>query len=109
MEDVTITYVSISKLASMAYKQEYKELFDLIYFGIGHMKYFDPAVIDNISAPKSLLIVENHVFVVSYRDDQLKELWKETKETVEGGVKSAVFIPCDVTRAPHLKFVIKGD
>lgn len=93
----------------MAYKHEYKELFDLIYFGIGHMKYFDSAVIDNISAPKSLLIVENHVFVVSYRDDQLKELWKETKETVEGGVKSAVFIPCDVTREPHLKFAIKGD
>lgn len=108
LEDVKITYLSLSKLSSMTYKDAYRELFDLIYFGNGYMKYFDALVVEATSARKSLLLVENHVFVVAYRDKELNKLWEETKEAVEK-VKSAVSVPCDVTKDPYIRYVIKGD
>ncbi|KAF5295377.1 hypothetical protein FQR65_LT01569 [Abscondita terminalis] len=106
LENVKIKFVSLSKLITMKHKAEYHNFFSLIYYGSSYLKYFDSDIIDRISAPNSLLIIENQIFVLSSRDKQLEEFEQHVFEKVNS-IKNLTAVPFNVKKHYYAKFVLK--
>ncbi|XP_044754368.1 dynein axonemal assembly factor 3 homolog [Coccinella septempunctata] len=84
IDDVSVTFMSISQLKQMAYKEDFKAFFNLIYFCSTHLQFFEKEVINNVAAQNAVLLVENQRYVLSYRDKELKGYADKVKEKLDG-------------------------
>lgn len=82
LED-TVTFLSLSSLATMKYKEKYKDLFHVIYLGSTYLKYFDKEMIRKTSDTDGLVIIEHQLFVLNHRKDDLIEFGKAIDEKTE--------------------------
>ncbi|KAK4875956.1 hypothetical protein RN001_012378 [Aquatica leii] len=106
LDNVKIKFITLSKLQSMKYKSEFHNFFHVIYFGSAYLKYFDAKIVELISAPNSLLLIENQIFVLNFRDQQLEEHEKNVNEKVEAITNFSAF-PFDVKKDHYAKYVLK--
>lgn len=83
LENVKIKFVSISNLKTMEYKEEYKDMFHLIYFGSTYLKYITKPLLENIAKINSLILLENQLFVLSKRKKELEEHAKDIDSKIE--------------------------
>lgn len=106
LRNATVNFISISKLKFMLHKKEYRDFFNLIYFGFGHLHYFGADVVEAIASKKCLLILENQIFVLSHRNKELQEFADSIREKLKA-MKSAVEIPFDITKDYYINLILK--
>ncbi|CAH0555982.1 unnamed protein product [Brassicogethes aeneus] len=80
LDNVKITFLSVQILEMMKFKEEYKDLFDLVYFGTCYMKHFSTDLLENISKSNTLLMIEHQLFVLSKRKKDLQENVEDLNE-----------------------------
>ncbi|KAJ8941813.1 hypothetical protein NQ318_006790 [Aromia moschata] len=104
LED-TVNFLSLSILDVMKYKDKYRSLFDLVYFGNGYLKYMDRELIKNVSKEGSLIFIEHQIFILSNRDKNLDEFEKEIDDKLEWlkGEK----LSFDAHKDCYVKFIVK--
>ncbi|XP_018576816.1 dynein assembly factor 3, axonemal homolog [Anoplophora glabripennis] len=99
-----ITFLTISALDMMKYKEKYRNLFDIVYFGNTSIKYLDKVLMEHIMKNDSVLIIENQLFVLSNRDRDLEEFGKNISEKIEGlNVTKHQF---DILKDSYAKFIL---
>ncbi|RZB89895.1 DUF4471 domain containing protein [Asbolus verrucosus] len=104
LEGVTIKFISISLLGLIKYKNEYKDLFDIVYYGSCYLKYINKEIIAHFMKTHAMLLIENQKFVLSYRDKQLQEYEKALKEVLNGApLKQKSFDVCNDNFAKFVK------
>jgi dynein assembly factor 3 len=104
LENVRVKFVSVTLLQLMKHKSEYRDFFNLIYFGCFYVKHLSKELIDHVAAKNSLILVENQKFVVTHRDKQLREFGDEIKRALDGAsVKEIPFDPCNDNFATFVK------
>lgn len=100
-----IIFLSISALDIMMYKEKYQNLFDIVYFGNTSTKYLNNDLIQNIMKNRSLLLIENQLFVLSNRDKDLQEFEQNLFGKMQDiNVEKQQF---DVLKDSYAKFIFK--
>ena len=105
MPDVSVKFLSVKSLELFAHRESYCELFDVVFFGSSHMKYFDSKVIDKVAKCGCVLVVENELFVLSLREKDLERYKVDVWEKLRGVRR--VELPFDVQKDCHATFILK--
>ncbi|EFA10380.1 dynein axonemal assembly factor 3 homolog [Tribolium castaneum] len=104
LEDVSIKFVSLSLLKLMLHKNEYREFFQIIYFGCFYTEHLNKDLVDRVLAKDGLVLVENQKFVVTHRDKQLQEFGENVRKALEGSkLTESCFDPCKDNFARFVK------
>ncbi|KAL3269341.1 hypothetical protein HHI36_008413 [Cryptolaemus montrouzieri] len=106
IRDINIKFLSISQLKQMAYKGEFKDFFNLIYFCSTYLQYFNTDAINNISAKKSMLLIENQRFVLNNREKNLLDFAESIKEKVKG--INGIVMGSDPLQDDYMEYVLKA-
>lgn len=105
LEDATLNFLSIHTLKVMEHKESYRNKFDIVYFSSAHMKYFDRNTVEKIAKDRSVLIIENQKYVLSFRDKDLEEYEEEIDEKMKNSAfEKAAF---DVHKDDHIFYSLR--
>lgn len=108
LENVTINFISMNQLISMKHKKRFENCFHLLYFNSCYMKHFDSEIVSRIAKENSVLIVENQLFVVAHRKQELEEYEKSVCEKTES-LKCKRRLKFDLEKDCYLKYVLKEE
>ncbi|KAJ3642084.1 hypothetical protein Zmor_024901 [Zophobas morio] len=104
LENVKITFISLSSLPLMKHKSDYREFFHVIYFGCFYVKHLCKELISHVAAARALILIENQKFVVTHREKELREFDEEIKKALDGAPrKETAFDPCQDNFAKFVK------
>ncbi|XP_018320750.1 dynein assembly factor 3, axonemal homolog [Agrilus planipennis] len=106
-DDVTITFVSLSKMALMKNKDQLKNRFSIIYFASEYIKHFDVDLVRHLASTGCLLFIENKLFNPSVRNEELQKFSEEILNVAEP--ISSLTAPFDCTKDFYAKFLIKSN
>lgn len=105
LEDARINFVSLDLVKR---KSKYHGLFDVIYVNGAYLKHLDKEFVRKImNKDRSLLMVENPRYVLSYREKDLKEHYDNVKEKLQGLLLEEKGFSCE--KDDYLTFVVKSD
>ncbi|XP_017768333.1 PREDICTED: dynein assembly factor 3, axonemal homolog [Nicrophorus vespilloides] len=102
--DVQIHFWSIDHLKMFKHKEKFKDFFNLIYFANGFVKYIEKDTLLHISSSNCKLLIENPLFVVNYREKELKEYNDSIMEKLSDLEMEAD--PFDQLKDFHMRFTI---
>lgn len=103
LEDTSINFVSLDFVKR---KSKYHRLFDVIYVNGAYLKHLDKDFVEKARRGTSLLMVENQRFVLSYREKDLQEHYKNVKEKLEGLLVEEMPFSCE--KNDYITFVVKS-
>lgn len=84
LKNVLINFHSISFLSAMIYKDSCDKFFHLIYCSNTFVKYLDSKLMEKIFKERSVLLIENELFVLANRKKELDEYEMKIYEKLNG-------------------------
>lgn len=107
LDDITITFISLSNFNLMKHKKRFENFFHILYFNSTYLKHFDSDLIEKISTIDSFLIIENQLFVLSHRKIDLEEYEKSLFEKMESLKCKRLLKKFDCQKDSYVKFILK--
>lgn len=105
VENVTINFLSYKMLEYLQHKEQFKELFNIIYFSNILVEKIDSNVINTVSSLNCLLIVENQNYIPKNRKEQLDELASKISSKISS-LDNVTELPFNPKQDCYAMFVI---